>query len=154
MPKINRKYYMRAKKISDACINIVESTCDLPLLPISTSSVANTNNIVSYMPFVMINYLITMKTFLVIKIIMMHNIDSYINDDSTDDINSYINDNRIVNHNCLNNIECCENDNVSITLQLQEWAIRNRISHIALNELMAHIRSRYPELLLDALLLY
>jgi len=38
----------------------------------------------------------------------------------------------------------------SITSKLQEWTIRNRITHVALNELMAYIKPKYPELPRDA----
>jgi len=45
MPKINRKYYVRAKRIANASINLTESICDLSSLTTNTSLVLNTNNI-------------------------------------------------------------------------------------------------------------
>lgn len=76
-------------------------------------------------------------------------IDNSINDDSANDENS-INDDRAINCNFLNNFEHHETDNESFNLQLQGWAIKNRITHVALNELMALIKLKYPELPRDA----
>jgi len=42
MPKINRKYYVRAKKIVDASINNVKSIRDFALS--NTSSIPSTND--------------------------------------------------------------------------------------------------------------
>lgn len=55
-----------------------------------------------------------------------------------------------MNRNFLNNFECPKDDDVSFTSQLQGWAIKNRISHVAVNELIAYIKPKYPELPGDA----
>jgi len=39
MPKINRKYYVRVKRIANASINLTESICDLSSLITNTSLV-------------------------------------------------------------------------------------------------------------------
>lgn len=41
-------------------------------------------------------------------------------------------------------------DSSSFVSWLQEWALRNRISHVALNELLTPIKPKYPTLPLDA----
>jgi len=72
------------------------------------------------------------------------------NNDRDNDRDSYINDDDDGNHNFLNNFGHRENENVSFTSQLQGWAIKNRITHVALNELLTYIKPRYPELPKDA----
>jgi len=159
MPKINRKYYVCAKRIANASINLTESICDLSLLTTNTSLVLSTNNILCSKRDT--NYLNKKfdKNLSQTHAIHSDNHDLINNDEeafdnennNVDDINSHINDdNDALNRNFLNNLEYCKNDDISITSKLQEWTIRNRITHVALNELMAYIKPKYPELPRDA----
>ncbi|XP_011688765.1 PREDICTED: uncharacterized protein LOC105450548 [Wasmannia auropunctata] len=160
MPKIKRKYYVYSKSIADASINLIESIPDLSSSITNTSLVSNTNNDILYNErdkFVNTNHL---NKKLDEELTHVHS-DNYelINNDeevfddennNVNDMNSYNNDDDALNPNFLNNLERCENDDISITSNLQGWAIRNRITHVALNELMACIKSKYPELPRDA----
>lgn len=158
MPKVNtnKKYYKRAKKITDASINIVEAIQDLPSFTyISPPSVSSTSDASCSERDKLVNT-IDLNTKFDNKLSVTGDIhtDTYelINNEvfdnennKVDDINSCcINDD---NRNFLNNVS--EDDN-EITSQLQGWAIRNRITHVALNELMAYIKPKYPELPRDA----
>lgn len=132
-------------------INMIESICD-------TSSVLSTDNIQSLVleRDELVNTTYSNKQ-LDKNLSQTHAVDSdnceLINNDEEasgsenndrDDIDSYINDGA-VNRNLLNNFERHEND-VSFISQLQEWAIKNRITHVALNELLACLKPRCPEL--------
>jgi len=64
--------------------------------------------------------------------------------DSNFDINEIIN---IVNSPRSDNFI---DDSSSFVSWLQEWVLRNRISHVALNELLKRIKPKYPALPLDA----
>lgn len=161
MPKIDRKYYKRAKKMTEASINIVESIHNLPSLTINTSSISITNDVSRSERDKLVNTIYLNKT-LNKKSSQTHafhsdnyefidnNEKAFGNGNNNDENDININDDGAVNHNFLNNIERCENDDINSTSKLQGWTIRNRITHVALNELMAYIKPKYPELPRDA----
>ncbi|XP_032689242.1 uncharacterized protein LOC116852726 [Odontomachus brunneus] len=74
-----------------------------------------------------------------------------------EDVSNYISDSDSNDHmehiNCTNN---CRSTNItddslaSLLFWLQEWTIKNNITHVALNELMCRIKPKYPELPKDA----
>lgn len=78
------------------------------------------------------------------SILINNNEESLSSENNNVDINTFINEN-----NFLDNFEHRE-DNVNFTSQLQRWTIRNRISYVALNELIAILKPKYPELPRDA----
>lgn len=150
MPKIKRQYYRRAKVISDSAINIVQN-CN----SVSLESESNNVSLCKNFDCVNVSNYFSLKQ-------NVHSINYQLNDDlnNLEQVNSNFNDfeesndvlnNESINHsnshinkvnNTVNNIfsiPACNNlaDNTSnFQSWLQEWAIKNRISHIALNELL------------------
>lgn len=132
MPKINRKYYARAKEIADASINIVESNHDFLSLNINTSLISSTSESSVRERNELVNTYSNKKldknllqTYIVhsdnYEVINNETLDSE-NDDGED---IFINEDGAINHNFLDNFEHHENDNISFTSKLQGWAIRN-----------------------------
>lgn len=172
MPKINRKYYVRAKEITNASINNVsKSNCDfLSLNSNTSSSISSTNDVssstndvssgtndVSSLVLERDAHKYDLNKKLDKNILLTHTINYELinnneealeseNNNDADDIN----EDGAINRNFLDNFERRKDNNVSFTSQLQGWAIRNRITHVALNELMAYIKPKYPELPRDA----
>ncbi|XP_011880166.1 PREDICTED: uncharacterized protein LOC105568806 [Vollenhovia emeryi] len=132
MPKIKRKYYRRAQAITNLVINTVQSENVTPLLE-STPSVSNNNlennNHLNYKDC---------------------NNFQYINND-LEAVNNYNSDSDSDDHTERNFVNNCEStnstsDSPSCISWLQEWAIRNNITHTALNELISNIKPKYPDL--------
>lgn len=146
MPKIKGKHYRKAQEIADSVINAVQCK---NVIPKNIPSVSN-NNMENNNQLSCENY---------------HDC-QYINNDYNDfkeinndfeDINNYNSDNNSNDHkeqtNFVNNIESIKTTDdspTSIFSWLQEWTIKNNITHVALNELISHIKSKYPELPTDA----
>lgn len=157
MPKVNRKYYAHAKEIANASINIVESNRNFSL-NINTPSVSSTNSELSSLVLerdklvnttdlnkkLDKNLSLTPNGYSDNSILINNDEEALSSENNNVDINTFINEN-----NFLDNFEHRE-DNVSFTSQLQRWTIRNRISHVALNELIAILKPKYPELPRDA----
>lgn len=164
MPKIKRQYYRRAKVISDSAINIVQN-CN----SVSLESESNNVSLCKNFDCVNVSNYFSLKQ-------NVHSINYQLNDDlnNLEQVNSNFNDfeesndvlnNESINHsnsyinevnNTVNNIfsiPACNNltDNTSnFQSWLQEWAIKNRISHVALNELVTGLKPKHPELPSDA----
>lgn len=157
MPKIKRKYYIRAKKITDASINTVESIYIAPgsstnnaSLMLERNELVNTIDPNNQMDKELKTYTVDDNNYELI------NSNVFSNENYENDINSYSSENNeddidderynVVNHNNLNAFEPCEDNDISFRSQLQGWAIKNRITHVALNELLVYLRLRYAEL--------
>lgn len=160
MPKINKKYYARARQIANASINIVESNRYFPFninTPLVSSSVSELSSLV-----LEIDDLVSMETNLnkiVDKnlsltligyndnsVFLNNDLEAISSENNDVDINTIINKDSSINCNFLDNLEHYEDNNISFTSQLQGWAIRNRITHVALNELITILKPKYPEL--------
>jgi len=148
MPKVNRKYYARAKEISDASINIVELNRDF--FSINRTLISNNNTVSSLVlerdKLINMTYLNkkldkNLSTHIVHSGYELENNDEKAlgnkNNSDAENIDIFTNEDGAINRNFINNFECRENDN-NFTSQLQGWAIRNRITYIALNELIAY----------------
>lgn len=160
MPKVNKKYYARARQIANASINIVESNHYFPFninTPLVSSSVSELSSLVLER-----DDLVSMETNLNKKLdknlsltligyndnsVFLNNDEEAISSENNDvGINTIINKDSSINCNFLDNLEHYEDNNINFTSQLQGWAIRNRITHVALNELITILKPKYPEL--------
>lgn len=158
MPKIKRHYYRRAKRMSDSAINITQSICNSLE---STSSSISGNNIPLHKSA---NSVQVSNHFSSSQNIHRNNYQLNEDLDNTELNNNCNNfevrdvlENEPINHsnsdinkviNNIVNVPASDNlvgDNGFVSW-LQKWAIKNRISHVALNELMTGIKSKYPEL--------
>lgn len=153
MPKVNRKYYKQAKQIANASISSVEYICDASsvlstdssnILSVEFEKDERVNNI---------DFNKELDEILSDTSDEENNSDNYqlINNQETfdskeNDRDSYVNDVSAIYYDVLNN----ENDNLSFTSQLQGWAIKHRITHVVLNELLGYVKHRYPEVPRDA----
>lgn len=180
MPKIKCSYYQRAKKMSDSVINVVQSIRETSLLRNSFPNSKNSTNIPSLLEdheksyklrnLSLTQYLgnnnelhdedsshstsvnidrnnvenISNNTFKIkvmnvsnntLEIKVMNG--SNFNDEVIDNVNTE-----------SNNLDSDGSSN--FLLWLQNWAITNNISHVALTELMARVKHKYPELPTDA----
>lgn len=136
MPKIKRWYYQRAKRISDSAINIIQSIQHQSSASLRNSS-SLSNNISLFFESDSAEVNAYSGTF------------ERVNNESSD-----FEENEPINHSASNNcddevINFIDTDPNSVSLVddssnfvswFQEWAIRNRISHVALNELMKGIK--------------
>ncbi|XP_032690649.1 uncharacterized protein LOC116853628 isoform X2 [Odontomachus brunneus] len=157
MPKVNRKYYKRAKQIADASVNSVEYISDASSVLSTDSSNILSVELQRHERVNTIDFNKELDETLSDPSDEENYNDNYelINNEEAlyreenNDTDSYINDVSAVYHNVLDNVEY-ENGNVRFTSQLQGWAIRHRITHVALNELLEYIKPRYPEVPTDA----
>lgn len=136
MPKVRRKYYRRAQEVTNLVINTVQNKNLMPLLrntPLISSNNLENNNDLSYQDcndFQHIN-------------------NDYNNLEDTSNYNSDSDPDDYIEHvNFVNNFESTNStdDSPNSISWLQEWAIKNNITHIALNELISNIKAKYPEL--------
>lgn len=138
MPKVKRNHYRRSREISNSIINNISFNNSQILPSISSSSISNPDSIS-----------------------FVHECDDQSNDSvqvneiSNFQNNSYNSDTESV-HSKLSN----ELNNFSINVEstnsvdnfpsfkswLQEWAIKNNITHVALNELISRIKPQFPDL--------
>lgn len=146
MPKIKRWYYQRAKRISDSAINIIQSIQHQSSASLRNSSSLSNNISLSFESESA-------------EVNAYSGTSERVNNESSD-----FEENEPINHSASNNcddevINFIDTDPNSVSLVddssnfvswFQEWAIRNRISHVALNELMKGIKPKYPELPSDA----
>jgi len=167
MPKIKRQYYRRARGMSDSAINIVQSICNSASLGSASSISSNNISLCKSTNYVQLsnNFSLTQN---------IHSNNYQLNDDlnNLEQVNSDSNyfeenndvfENERINHSnfdinkVINNIvnnpasdNLVDDSSSSFVSWLQEWAIKNRISHVALNELMTGIKLKYSELPSDA----
>lgn len=158
MPKIKRHYYRRAKRMSDSAINITQSIYNSLE---STSSSISGNNIPLHKS---VNSVQVSNHFSPSQNIYRNNYQLNKDLDNTEQNNNcnnfkqrnilenepIISNNSDINKEFKNIVNVPASDNLvsnnGFVTWLQKWAIKNRISHVALNELMTGIKSKYPEL--------
>lgn len=172
MPKIKRQYYRRAKEMADSTINIAQNICNSALFA-SASSISSSNSLCDNT-----NYHYVSNNFSLKQSIYSNNYQlnddldnlgqiNSINKNSNFKENNDVLENENINEqykNINSNFDTNEvtniihsftsnnlvDDSSSFVSWLQEWALRNRISHVALNELLTRIKPKYPTLPLDA----
>jgi len=167
MPKIKCCYYRRAKKMSDSVVNVVQSICETSLL---RSSFPNSRNSTNILPLLeddetshgLSNLSLTQnlgnnklhdKDFSLSTNININrnDVENASNDISEIEIINRSNSNdKIIDNVNTESDNLDFNDSSNFLPWLQNWAIKNHISHVALTELMIRIKPKYPELSTDA----
>jgi len=158
MPKIKRHYYRRAKEMSDSTINIVQNICNSTSLEctssISSSNISLCNSVNSISNNFLLEQNIHSNNYQLNDLDNLEQVHS--NSNYSEDSNNVLETENINDSSFhINEVNAPASNSLvdnssSFSLWLQEWALKNRISHVALNELMAAIKPKYPELPSDA----
>lgn len=150
MPKIRRKYYRRAQEIANSVITNVQNERVMPLrnIPsVSSNNLENNNELSDDERNDSQNVYSNYNDFDVDSdnnnLEDMSNFESDSDDDPNDEME---------HTNFANNFEYTNttDDPNCISSWLQEWTIKNNITHVALNQLLCRIKPKYPELPTDA----
>ncbi|XP_071568774.1 uncharacterized protein [Temnothorax nylanderi] len=158
MPKIATKYYRRAKASTDSSINLVESAQAFAQSLNNNDFIRNDMSINEQLNCTDLDYN---------NIELDNNVlESLESDSNTSNNNNFINEdynNIELDNNVLESLESDSNtsnnnnfinektlNNESIQPQLVTWALKNKITHVAINELLAILKPKHDELPLDA----
>lgn len=185
MPKIKRRYYRRAKEMTESTISITQNIiCNSVLFGSASSTSSNNISLSNSTNYISNNFLLKQNIYSnnyqlnddldnLEQINSINNSINFINsNNSIKSINSInnsnyseesndvlenenINDSNFDINEIINIVNSPRSDNLiddssSFISWLQEWVLRNRISHVALNELLTRIKPKYPALPLDA----
>jgi len=142
MPKVRRNHYQRGREISNSIINSISFNNSQILFSTSSTSTSNPDS-----------------TSFVHECDDQSNDSVQVNEISDFQNNNYNSDNGSAHsklsdelNNFFINVESTNSvDNLpSFKSWLQEWAIKNNITHVALNKLILRIEPQYPDLPRDA----